>query len=177
MSWKFVLLGPLIIFQIGCILAIHSNRRDDIREITSHSNRRDDIREITSGRAIEILNEIKQKAQINEIIHLYSYRFRSSDVGITYPLRGDGILKDDQNRINIYLRYKIFINFSYDALRGIIAHEVGHFVAGHVGEGISWDDRSKEDQDERQRAADDFAIDIYGEEAVNKFKDEYKELY
>jgi len=162
----FVLLLSLL-SNLGCIFVFYQEKREGIVEIRE-------------GRVLDILEYVKQRADIVEEIRLYTYVSRYNNLGYLnpdYSKNGDGIFRDRSGTVKIFFRQEILEHFPYRALQGIIAHEIGHLVAGHVDSEKRWPDLTNEEIETRQKEADDFAIKIYGQDSVDVFKKSYSEIF
>ena len=156
------LILPALLYNTGCIFAFYQEKRDGILGVRE-------------GQAFNIIEDIKQRAGITEEVHLYTYVSRDNNLG--YSKNGDGILRDRFGIVKIFFRKEILESFSFRALQGIIAHEIGHLVAGHVDSKKRFPDLTDEEIEIRQREADDFAIKIYGRDSVDIYKKYYSEIF
>jgi len=130
--------------------------------------------QVKSGRAYEYIESIKLKNHVEEIygkVRLYTYIpiFTVNNYSL-----GDGLWwaaydgADADVVLNIYMTN----NLSDEALKGVIAHELGHFVKGHL-----WDRRlygNESEKMELQNEADEWAVDVVGKNAVIAYHKETK---
>jgi predicted SprT family Zn-dependent metalloprotease len=117
------------------------------------------------------LEEIAQKAQIKEKVIVsifYDYPYEAS------------IRRRETGQLEIHLGTEIISFLSNNALRGVIAHELGHHMAGHV----DFPRYAPRLRGMHQFVADSFAMELVGERSirtmyaeVNMYSQEEIDLY
>jgi hypothetical protein len=110
---------------------------------------------IRGQQILAILEDIRIKAGIVRGVTLYS----------TESNRYNGISYDRDGNLMIVLQKDMF-DWPLLAVKGVLAHEMGHVVAGH---NINWNELSQTESDDKQTQANAIAIKLVGEDAVRAF--------
>ncbi|MBI2057496.1 MAG: M48 family metalloprotease [Candidatus Yanofskybacteria bacterium] len=115
--------------------------------------------EVEAGRVVDILNEVKSKAEVDKDVKVLVTYFNFSSTAY---------IDEEDGKVSIIISRKV-LKWPDDALRGLFGHELGHLVFGHTKEHKH---RTKSDFDSEQALADACAIVWVGREAlVSCFKE------
>lgn len=111
---------------------------------------------VADQRILEILKDIKNRAGMKDEVALYSSPTRLCN----------GISRAEDGSLRVVLYRGVFNDWSDEAVKGIIAHELGHFLAKHS---FDWDLYPLEIQEEYQTEANAWAIRLVGKDALRAF--------
>ena len=148
----------LLALSFLALLNINCSR--NLEAYSKYDKKYEKYEKIVGQQILDIIEQVRIRAGIDREVVVYSSKDKS-DSGIYIGGMGKG--QDD--KIRIILHRDVF-RCSSEAISGYLAHELGHYLAGHS---MGWDYLTESDKEFKQAEANAQAISLVGKDAVNSF--------